>query len=523
VPFVHRPAGWRHARPWLSAVAVVALMLAALAGPALAQGGSPSLRDPWVSPRVARTTATVAFGVTFRSRDDRPAADVRILIDGQARTMKRVASASDATHDVRYAFATKLAVGRHRIRFEATDADGAHLSKDGGWVWVKATASTPKPGPGSGSSAGSGGGPGSKPAGSGASKPEGGGASKPATDHDSPTGKDASDTARGGSPTKSDTGVSHASDATTRSTRDPATSGAAHDGPTTPDVGGSPDGLDIDPDQAPGAVADIQASGTPDASPDPVVVLGAFSLDGAGPTDRSGGTGQGEPEAPQGLESLGVGGGFDRLIRAESVLVTTGGTAAVWAAFIVFGKRRRDGEPPAPDAVLAAHAAAGIAPVAAAGLVPVVPARHLPPGVEPDEADLPRWRRPSLLQARKMDPLRSATVATSLSFADAASGSSGPADGAERRRIRYRLVRLLDVPDEAIGRELTVLDAGDEVQIVESYGIYRLVVCPDGVRGWLHKMVLGDLVEPDPFDEQAPDGIDEDVLSAFLAARRQTA
>ncbi len=233
--------------------------------------------------------------------------------------------------------------------------------------------------------------------------------------------------------------------------------------------------------------------------------------------------GSGGPEAARGLDTLGLGGGFDGLIRAESVLVTTGGTAAVWAAFIVFGKRRRDGEPPAPDAVLAAHAASAIAPVAAAGLVPVVPARHLPPGVEPDEADLPRWRRPSLLQARKTDPLRSATVATSLSFADGAAGSVGLADGVERRRIRYRLVRLLDVPDEATGRELTVLDAGDEVQIVESYGIYRLVVCPDGLRGWLHKMVLGDLVEPDPFDEQAPDGIDEDVLAAFLAARQQTA
>ncbi len=101
VPFVHRPAGWRHARPWLSAVAVVALMLAALAGPALAQGGSSSLRDPWVSPRVARPSTTVAFGVTFRSADGRPAAIVRVLIDDQPRMMKG-SGAPDVKHDVRY-------------------------------------------------------------------------------------------------------------------------------------------------------------------------------------------------------------------------------------------------------------------------------------------------------------------------------------------------------------------------------------------------------------------------------------
>ena len=154
--------------------------------------------------------------------------------------------------------------------------------------------------------------------------------------------------------------------------------------------------------------------------------------------------------------------------------------------------------------------------------MPPVAQRQLPPGVEPDEADLPRWRRPSLLQARKADPLRMASTAVSLSFGDVAVGASGPGEG-ERRRIRYRLVRLLDVPDEATGRELAVLDAGDEVQIVEEYGIYRLVLCPDGTRGWLHKMVLGELVGEDLTMDGVPDGLDEDVLTAFLAARRQTA
>ena len=184
---------------------------------------------------------------------------------------------------------------------------------------------------------------------------------------------------------------------------------------------------------------------------------------------------------------------------------------------MMFGKKRRDEEQPAPDAVLSAQAASVLeTPVSA--LVPSV----LPPGVDPAEASMPRWRRPSLMAARKNDPLRNASPAMSLSFAD---GVVEAVAGKERRRIRYRLVRLMDVPDEVRANEIGLLDEGDEVQVIETSGIYRLVLCPDGSQGWLHKMVLGDLVDEDEDDqlERIAEGIDEDVLSAFIAHRQKTA
>lgn len=172
---------------------------------------------------------------------------------------------------------------------------------------------------------------------------------------------------------------------------------------------------------------------------------------------------------------------------------------------------------------------------------------------------MPRWRRPSLLEARKADPLRSAATHQSLSFDHS---SVGPLDGHERRLLRYRLVRLLDQPDELRANEIGFLDEGDEVQLLERAGAYWLVLCPDGSRGWIHKMTLGDAVDDaplsidavrrsfgtgagaapravgggasaagfgsvdgDPADSRAsadepPDGLDDDVISAFLSARR---
>ena len=92
---------------------------------------------------------------------------------------------------------------------------------------------------------------------------------------------------------------------------------------------------------------------------------------------------------------------------------------------------------------------------------------------------LPRWRRPSLLQARKADPIRDATPAPRLTFDE---GLVGPLAGRERRVIRYRVVRLLDSPDELRGTEIGYLDQGDEVQLLEKYGAYWLVLAPTASR-----------------------------------------
>jgi hypothetical protein len=195
--------------------------------------------------------------------------------------------------------------------------------------------------------------------------------------------------------------------------------------------------------------------------------------------------------------------GLSRLVLVAAV-VSTGITLV--AAFFLFGRRRRDDEPEHLELATAAAAAYGEAPTAAPSI---------DPGTGGTDIDLPRWRRPSLLAARKSDPERSGAPmpgAGRLTFA----GSAAAAAGLERRRVRYRIVRLLDSPDELTGTTVGSLDEGDEVAIVEQSGLYRRVETPDGRSGWIHKMTLGDLVE-EP-DEPEPD-IDPDVLMAYLAAR----
>lgn len=201
-------------------------------------------------------------------------------------------------------------------------------------------------------------------------------------------------------------------------------------------------------------------------------------------------------------------------------MITTTGVAVTWAAFLMFGKKRRDEEQPAPDPVLEARAASPYITPSAGFAADATPG-SVPWGVDPSEASLPRWRRPSLLEARKTDPLRAPTRTETLTFESA---TASVVEGAERRRIRYRLVRLLDVPDEVRANEIGIVDEGDEVQLIERCGTYWLVVCPDGQQGWLHKMVLGDVVEdPTSQVEIDMDPADAGILQSLLAERLRTA
>jgi hypothetical protein len=142
------------------------------------------------------------------------------------------------------------------------------------------------------------------------------------------------------------------------------------------------------------------------------------------------------------------------------------------------------------------------------------------------EANMPRWRRPSLIVARKADPLRTASIAAKLSFDEEV---VAVAKGMERRLIRYRLVSLLDAPDEVRGREIGVVDEGDEVVLIERRGTYWRVLCPDGREGWLHKMTLGDVVLEVTNDASGRAAADagqglggfEDVLRAYADRRQQ--
>jgi hypothetical protein len=234
------------------------------------------------------------------------------------------------------------------------------------------------------------------------------------------------------------------------------------------------------------------------------------------------------------LAALGLGGGLTPAQRMIITALSTTTTTTAAMAFLFFGKRRRDGAPPAPDEVLAANAARmSMAP--SATLVPAFGSGlSTNPGFRPDAADdeasMPRWRRPSLMAARKADPLRTVTVDVRLSFDN---GVVGPIDGHERRRIRYRLVRLLDAPDELRSSEIGFLDQGDEVQLLERSGAYWLVLCPDGGRGWVHKMTLGDIDDPaddvcmadasnDRSFAQATDDLDADILGTYIRMRHQS-
>jgi hypothetical protein len=137
------------------------------------------------------------------------------------------------------------------------------------------------------------------------------------------------------------------------------------------------------------------------------------------------------------------------------------------------------------------------------------------PGPVDIEAGMPRWRRPSLIEARKANPARSIASSHRMSFEE---GAVDATEGRERRTIRYAVVRLLDAPDELRSAEIGQLDQGDEVLLIERSGSYWLVLCPDGRQGWLHKMTLGDIVSDAPANPFSRE-IDDDVLTAFLTAR----
>ncbi|MFL5674180.1 MAG: SH3 domain-containing protein [Chloroflexota bacterium] len=255
------------------------------------------------------------------------------------------------------------------------------------------------------------------------------------------------------------------------------------------------------------------------------------------------------------LSIVGLNGPIFPSLGLAPTLVTTTGAVATAMAFGLFGRRRREDELSddvlaraaaagvaiAPNRLVGASAGSGVPPsgIASAGAGVATDARPAPEPLEPsaNEALMPRWRRPSLLQARKFDPVRDASGSSPrLTFGE---GLVGPLAGRERKVIRYRVVRLLDSPDELRGSEIGYLDQGDEVQLLEKYGAYWLVLSPDGQQGWLHKMVLGEIVdgdEPPPVDApvatmptvadswtMGESDIDADVFDAYLESRRRSA
>jgi hypothetical protein len=145
-------------------------------------------------------------------------------------------------------------------------------------------------------------------------------------------------------------------------------------------------------------------------------------------------------------------------------------------------------------------------PVAKAAPV-AAPSAAAPPA-DP-ESLMPRWRRPSVQAARFG---QRATVERAPMTFDARRASyeswedeSDAADGREVLRVRAAVATLLDVADEVLGDAVAELIRNDEVALLDSQGAFRLVVCPDGRRGWIHRTALvGGADEPATPDPDAP-------------------
>jgi hypothetical protein len=129
------------------------------------------------------------------------------------------------------------------------------------------------------------------------------------------------------------------------------------------------------------------------------------------------------------------------------------------------------------------------------------------------EANMPRWRRPSLLEARRSDPSRQAPAyRLSMRFTD--ERGTHP----DLRVVRYAVVPLLDRPDEVLGVRIADLESGDEVLGVGVQGTFVEVVCPNGDHGWVHRTTLGTRPASLPGTRAVTLEAD-DALTALLSAR----
>ena len=493
------------------ALIAAALLVAVAVLPAAAGQGPSGLTAPSVSPTSGTTATAITFAVTYHSSRDAAPEYVRVVVGSKTYQLERTAGTETWKNGVRYTTATRLPAGTWTVRFEATS--GTFDSSVAGDTVTITPAPTPKPTPA----------PTPKPTPVPTPKP-----TPVPTPRPTPA-----PTSRPASPAPTSAPVATTSPV-------PATPPVATASPTNPhgavvdgERGTGPD----TPTSAPTPMPDT----SPSPSPDPVTagIPGATGTGGSG-SGGAGLSGPGGSGAGGGSGSLPSGFGGSSSLSATvlrtlpTVVVTTGGVTMLMA-FMMFGKRRRDGEPNGSDDELSQAARRGYGMGGHSGLVPQAAGASAAlramivsaPEVETDQ-HLPRWRRPSLMEARKNDPLRSVSTTVRLTF----DGEAGDAvSGLERRLIRYRLVSLLDMPDEVRGVEIDVLDEGDEVVLLEKRGTYWRVLCPDGREGWLHKMTLGDVVIDSSVsgsgswtsgDEDAAGGGGfEDVLRAYDEHRRQ--
>lgn len=484
------------------AFAAAVLLLAATVLPAAA-GGPVKLGNPAASPTSGTTATQISFSVLYYG--GLAPSYVRVLVAGQARPMSAPANTTSWKKGVQFTLTTQLPAGSWPAEFQAADTAGNTASAAGPTLTIS-LAPTPAPTPTP------------TPAPKPTPRPE-----PTSTPH--PTDAPAATPAPKQTPRPEPTSTPHP-------TATPAP--AATQAPSS--------GLEPGPGAAASASTGPDGGSNASPSPDPQTAVVIPPVSGGatgGGSGGAGGSGSRGPDLGGDTMSLagGLGGGSSALavaVRLMPAVVATTGGVAMAMAFLVFGKRRRDEAPTASDAILAASAASGSGVIAGSGLVPdaisvmaAVRAIVVPGPAGPEDAALPRWRRPSVMEARKADPMRSSTTVVNLRFEGQANAA---VSGFERRRIRYRLVGLLDQPDDVMGNQIGTLDEGDEVVLLERRGTHWRVLCPDGREGWIHKMVLGDVVEDDPAaqpgswtagDDGPAPGSFEDVLRTYTEKRRQ--
>lgn len=474
-------------------IAVVAFWLTALAAPAGANSGSTGLTSPSITPATGTPSTPITFSVTYVNHEGSGADSVHVVIDGVAYQMAPISGTEKS--GVQYGYTRTLGTGVHQVVFTSRGRDRFEDSISGGTVTINSPPPTPTPTP------------------------------RPTqTPTPTPTPTPAATPRPTQTPTPTPSAVTATS---TPAETGPVPGAPAVGAPTIPggdgngagggSQGGSSGGV---PFSSGGSTPSGGDSGAPAPSPaqpasGPTAGGGAPGSDsvasavsGAGADDGRDGSQAAREAGILGLPGTDPFGRLPWPARFTTLLSAT--TLAL--AFLLFGKKRHDEAPTGSDADLATAAALPY-PVLASDLAPAF--ARVDPGTGGTDVDLPRWRRPSLLAARKSDPVRNGAEHVNLTFKiqDAATA------GGERQVVRYRLVRLLDRPDELLGQAVDSLDEGDEVEILEQHGTYRRVLTPDGRQGWLHRMTLGDIVIDDPVSTSGSGAPADDLLQAYLSAR----
>jgi len=470
-------------------IAVVAFWLTALAAPAGANSGSTGLTSPSITPATGTPSTPITFSVTYVNHEGSGADSVHVVIDGVAYQMAPISGTEKS--GVQYGYTRTLGTGVHQVVFTSRGRDRFEDSISGGTVTINSPPPTPTPMP-------------------------------------RPTQTPTPTPAATPRPTQTPTPTPSAITATsTPAETGPVPGAPAVGAPTIPggdgngagggSQGGSSGGV---PFSSGGSTPSGGDSGAPAPSPaqpasGPTAGGGAPGSDSVASAVSGAGADDGRDGSQAAREAgiLGLSGTdpFGRLPWPARFTTLLSATTLV-LAFLLFGKKRHDEAPTGSDADLATAAALPY-PVLASDLAPAF--ARVDPGTGGTDVDLPRWRRPSLLAARKSDPVRNGAEHVNLTFKiqDAATA------GGERQVVRYRLVRLLDRPDELLGQAVDSLDEGDEVEILEQHGTYRRVLTPDGRQGWLHRMTLGDIVIDDPVSTSGSGAPADDLLQAYLSAR----